>query len=102
MSDLPIACSLSQSELRERQDALLATLVARGEQKQWLESGVRLLFSEDRELVSLLHQVIVAERQCCRFLRFRVTYEPDFGPIELEITGPPGTRDFLETTFGLA
>ncbi len=36
------------------------------------------------------------ERQCCRFLRFAVAAERDGGPISLEVTGPPGTAQFLE------
>ena len=39
--------------------------------------------------------MIDAERQCCRFLRFQVTVERDEGPIVLDVTGPPGTREFL-------
>ena len=52
------------------------------------------------EIVAWLHQVVEAERKCCRFLRFRVTFEADLGPIELELTGPPGTRELLETSLG--
>ena len=36
------------------------------------------------------------ERQRCRFLRFAVAAERDGGPISLEVTGPPGTAQFLE------
>lgn len=35
------------------------------------------------------------ERQCCRFFRFRLTIEPDLGPFWLEVTGPPGVKEFL-------
>jgi hypothetical protein len=45
--------------------------------------------------LGLIARAIDAERQCCRFLRFRVTVEPDEGPILLELTGPEGTREFL-------
>jgi hypothetical protein len=41
------------------------------------------------------------ERQCCRFLRFTVTVEPDEGPISVDLTGPAGTRDFLAAMFDL-
>ena len=44
--------------------------------------------------------VIDAERRCCRFLRFSVLVEADAGPIVVEITGPPGTREFLEALVG--
>jgi len=41
-------------------------------------------------------QVIDAERRCCPFLRFVVGTEPDGGSITLEVTGPPGTVQFLD------
>ena len=34
--------------------------------------------------------------RCCPFLRFVVTAEPNGGPIYLEVTGPPGTRELLD------
>jgi hypothetical protein len=43
-----------------------------------------------------LATMIDAERRCCPFLRFQVLAEPDNGPVWLEVTGPAGTRDFLE------
>jgi hypothetical protein len=43
----------------------------------------------------LLMRAVDAERQCCRFLRFSITVEPDEGPLFVELTGPPGTREFL-------
>jgi hypothetical protein len=36
------------------------------------------------------------ERQCCRFLRFQLTIEPGADSIVLEVTGPEGTREFLD------
>ena len=36
------------------------------------------------------------ERRCCAFLRFELTVEPGGGPVWLELTGPPGTREFLQ------
>ena len=49
----------------------------------------------DDDILATIAQTIDAERQCCRFLRFSITVEPDGGPITLELTGPPGTREFL-------
>jgi hypothetical protein len=42
-------------------------------------------------------KTIDAERQCCRFLKFVLTTEPDGGDVWLEVTGPDGTREFLST-----
>ena len=41
------------------------------------------------------------EQDCCRFLRFRITVEPDAGPILLELSGPPGTGEFLSALLNL-
>jgi hypothetical protein len=48
------------------------------------------------KLQILEHVLIDAERQCCRFLRFALTVEPDAGPIRLEFTGPRGAQAFVE------
>jgi len=33
-------------------------------------------------------------------LSFTITVSPDGGPITLDLTGPPGTREFLAAMFG--
>lgn len=52
-------------------------------------------FSAAPDIVATLAQVVDAERQCCRFLRFVITVEPDGGPALLELSGPAGTREFI-------
>lgn len=101
MPDLPIVCTLPDRELQERRDGLLAQLVACATDRRFTEDGASFEFATSDEVTALLTQVLAAERQCCRFLRFRVTFEPDLGPITLEITGPGGTREFLEGALGL-
>ena len=58
-------------------------------------SGHRLRFAASEEMLATIAQTVEAERQCCRFLRFQITVEPDGGPISLELSGPPGTREFI-------
>ena len=101
MSELPIVCTLDERQLGDRRRGLLAELVSLAGERQSVNDGVLLTFAADRVDLSLLCRVLEAERQCCRFLRFRLTFEPDLGPISLEITGPPGTREFLQSTLGL-
>ena len=60
-------------------------------------TGMRLRLPADA--LSAILQAVDAERQCCRFLRFDITVEPDGGPIRLELVGPPGTREFLSALF---
>jgi hypothetical protein len=72
---------------------LLPGLVGRAESREETATGIRLRFSTDA-LPAILGTVD-AERKCCRFLRFEIAVEPDGGPIWLELSGPPGTREFL-------
>lgn len=39
--------------------------------------------------------LVDVERQCCPFLRFRITVEAGGGPIRLELSGPEGAKEFL-------
>ena len=73
-TNLPIACTLTPDALSARKAGLLARVVRQATARVDLED----------------------ERACCRFLRFTLIVEPDGGPLSLTLTGPPGTRDFLD------
>ena len=96
MTDLPIACTLTPAELQARGAQLLPGLVARAVGRVPVTNGFRWMFAPQDGLLAELAQVIDAERPCCRFLRFAVVAEPDGGMVSLEVTGPPGTVEFLE------
>ena len=96
MSDLPIVCTLDPATMRTRREGLLTQLVASAIRCEWLTDGVRLEFTASSETLALIGRAIDAERRCCRFLRFQLTVVPDEGPIMLDLTGPAGTREFLE------
>jgi hypothetical protein len=99
MADLPIACTLSPSALKARQQGLLNALVRSATERSELPDGYRLRFVADDNVLADLARAVDAERRCCRFLRFSVAVEPDEGPITLELTGPPGAREFLTALF---
>ena len=91
--DLPVVCTLTPATIATRKAALLPGLVGRADSREETATGVRLRLPADAP--SAVLQTVDAERQCCRFLRFNIAVEPDGGPIWLELTGPPGTREFL-------
>ena len=96
MADLPIACSLSPAAISARREGLLSELLRRATVHRELQDGHLLEFAAgDEDALFTIARAVNAERQCCRFLRFRVTVAPDGGPISLELTGPAGTREFL-------
>jgi hypothetical protein len=96
--NVPIACSLEPGALRQRRDALLPGLVARADRVEAIDAGYRLRFPDAAALTTVA-AVVDAERQCCRFLEFRLTIEAGGGPMWLEVTGPPGTKEFLADLF---
>ena len=91
--DLPIVCTLKPATIAIRKGALLPGLVGRAESREETTAGIRLRRPADA--LSAILETVDAERQCCRFLRFDITVEPDGGPIWLELVGPRGTREFL-------
>jgi hypothetical protein len=95
MPDPPIACSLDPSSLAVRRAGLLADLLRQARTREDLGNGVRIAFDPSSATLDLIARTIDAERQCCRFLRFDLTVEPDLGRFVLELTGPDGTREFL-------
>jgi hypothetical protein len=95
MSNLPIACTLGPAALKARREDLLGSLVRRADDTLDLPDGYRVRFTAADDVLPSIAKVIEVERQCCRFLTFRVTVEQDGGPIWLDVTGPAGTREFL-------
>jgi hypothetical protein len=97
MPDLPIACRLQPDELKQRADDLLPGLADAATTCAPIEGGYRFEFASCTETLSTLLRVIDAERQCCRFLRFQLTVEPDGGLFRLDVTGASGTQEFLRS-----
>ena len=96
---LPIACTLTNSELQERRRDLLQKVRSSVTELRELEDGYSYCFPPDDDRLAELARLVNLERQCCPFLRFRLTVESGNGPIWLEMTGPEGTKAFLAATF---
>ena len=101
MAELPVVCSLSTPELREREQTVLAKIRTRVQEVRDLDNGYALRFDPESATLSDLATLIDLERQCCPFLRFELQVLPASGPIWLKLTGPEGTRDFLRTILNL-
>jgi hypothetical protein len=95
MSELPVVCTLGPEALAARRQGLLAELLRRAETHSELPDGHRLSFAATDETLAIILKTVGAERHCCQFLRFQITVEAGGGPISLELTGPPGTREFV-------
>ena len=77
MVDLPVACSLSPGALNARRRNLLGKLVHRSIERHDLPNGYHLRFGPEAAIISAIVEMVDSERQCCRFLRFVITVDPD-------------------------
>jgi hypothetical protein len=96
---LPIACTLSDSKLRERRETVLQKIRTAVSDVKEIENGFAYQLTRSGEVIMELARLIDLEHRCCPFLKFQLTIEPGQGPIRLELTGPEGTKDFLSEVF---
>jgi hypothetical protein len=96
MADLPIMCTLGPDALKARKAGLLPGVARLSRRTVKIVAGYQFEFAPEAETLRLVADMIDAERQCCRFLRFALTVEPGTGPLRLEVTGPEGSQEFVE------
>jgi hypothetical protein len=97
--DIRVACCLSDAELRKRVATLLARFESAVIATEELLDGYVFRVPGDKKGMGHLWEAIVAERECCPFLTFELTAQPNMGPVSVRVTGPAGTKDFLKTIF---
>jgi hypothetical protein len=95
--DFPVACSLSDTELRDRETTLLAEFKSAVIAIQELPDGYVFRVAGDKGLIAVVAELIAAERECCPFLAFTLTVPSNMVPMEVRVTGPVRAKDFLRT-----
>jgi hypothetical protein len=96
MPDVPVACRLSDGELRQREATLLAQFKSAVTRTEELADGYVFRIPGAKKWLAVVSDLILAERECCPFLKFELTVEPNLGPLTLRVTGPDGTKEFLK------
>src|SRR5579872_1511836 len=95
--DLPIACRLTDPEFRKREAKLLKQFKSVKIATEDLPDGYAFRLPGEGKWIALVAELMVAERECCPFLKFELTAQANMGPLVLRITGPAGAKDFLES-----
>jgi hypothetical protein len=95
--NMPVACSLTSVEFRDREATLLQKFRSAVAETEQLQDGYAFHLSGDSQCIGLIAELMVAERQCCPFLTFELVALPQKGPVIVRVTGPAGTREFLRT-----
>jgi hypothetical protein len=88
-------CKLSPAELAARRQQLIPGLFKRAQSVEDIPDGLRFHFVSKPGLLADLARIMEQERDCCSFLRFQLTMEPNEGPVTFDVTGPDGTAAML-------
>lgn len=92
-----IACKLTSSELQQRKATVIASLKRQLVTKEALPKGYRYQFKGTDALLDELLDFVKTERLCCDFFQFTLEITGDASDAWLSITGPEGTKTFIET-----
>src|SRR5436189_2822249 len=97
--DSPFACNygaLSPSEIKRHFYDLGPTLRKIKTGVKELPDGYAFRFPNDPKTFAMLSEWIDQEHRCCPFFDIRLHVEPENGPLWMELTGRPGTKDFIK------
>jgi len=100
-SDIPVACTLSAAELRERGEDVVAPLFARVERLQELPDGYSFAFPAEADGVRNLLEFILSERVCCPFFTFELVFPSPHQSIWLTLRGGEAVKEFVAGSFAL-
>jgi hypothetical protein len=89
------ACKLTTAELNAQRAKLIPGILKEAKDVKHLENGLSMTFENHDGLLEKLVTVIQSEQECCSFLKFHLSIEPNAGPLTLVVTGPAGTREML-------
>lgn len=92
---IPIVCTLSDATRTARRHSI-ERLFTEAEQVAELDDGYALRFSAGAAPVTRLVDMILAERECCLFFTFALTFSPNQGPVWLHVRGPEGVKAFIQ------
>ena len=98
-TQVAVACSLTDAAFRERRDTIQRDLFS-GQTGSAVEGdGYWLRFPPDDVWLGRIAGFVLAERQCCPFLTFRIEVPAGGSGIDLHLSGPPGSAAFIQQTF---
>jgi hypothetical protein len=95
LNALPIACTLTSGDLRERLGAIQT--LTREALSGYERDGLTLALRYAPGAVERVRAMVTAEQHCCAFLEFEVREQPD--AVHVTITAPETARDAADELF---
>ena len=97
LDNTPIACSLTTAELRDREAKFVAQFRSAVVEAEELQEGFTFRLAGDGTWITLVAELIVAQRECCPFLTFELAALPNKGPLMIRVIAPSGGKEFVKT-----
>jgi hypothetical protein len=96
--DASLTCNMNVLAPAERENHMQSTaqLYQSVQDIRELEHGFEFIFPNESKIITEMAEFISRERLCCPFLEFTIKVSPDDDPISLLLSGPEGTKDFLQ------
>ncbi len=94
---MAIACSLQNKALAARKEKLQQLIFSKAEEVIELEEVLRFTFPSSERFSLQLIKFINAERQCCPFFTFQVTFMPEGGATLLEVGGSRQAKEAVKS-----
>ncbi len=93
---IPLVCLLPDDALTARKNEIRTNIFKHIQQSRDLPDGVAYRFPGDEGWGTRLVTFINTERQCCSFIHFELSFEPEQGPIWLAMRGGNGVKAFIQ------
>jgi len=95
----PIACDLSAIGDREGHVSHTKKLFGEREETREVDGGVALRFPGEARYAERILDFVEGERQCCPFLTFEITFEPEERGIWLFLGGGEQAEAYIKSQF---
>ena len=95
LNALPIACTLTPSDLRERLGAIQT--LTREALSGYARDGLTLTLRYAPDAVERVRAMVSGEQRCCAFLAFEIREQPD--AVHVTITAPESAHDAADELF---
>ena len=97
-ANYPLVCNMGVFSPAQREAHVLTTtqLFKSVQSVQEADNGYEFTFPNESDLIVRIGEFVANERLCCPFLTFNLNVSPDTQPVSLTLTGPVGTREFLQ------
>ena len=93
--EIPIACTLTSAEERERKKGAEAQLFSELARVTELEDGYTLWFPRSEGQLARIARFVELESQCCAFVDFEIRIDAGGEEIAVDLKGPEGTKEVL-------